>query len=90
MLIFHRSVFSSKNLIAKCKTLEDQLNDLNKKLSEQEVNSSNNQESLKQQVELISKKDEEIQVNIFLKINNQINLNQFEKKLFLIFLELIS
>ena len=66
------------------------MNDLNKKLSEQEVNSSNNQESLKQQVELISKKDEEIQVNIFLKINNQINLNQFEKKLFLIFLELIS
>ena len=66
------------------------MNDLNKKLSEQKVNSSNNQESLKQQVELISKKDEEIQVNIFLKINNQINLNQFEKKLFLIFLELIS
>lgn len=66
------------------------MNELNKKLSEQQVNSSNNQESLKQQVELISKKDEEIQVNIFLKINNQINLNQFEKKLFLIFLELIS
>ena len=66
------------------------MNDLNKKLSEQEVNSSNNQESLKQQVELISKKDEEIQVNLFLKINNQINLNQFEKKLFPIFLELIS
>ena len=66
------------------------MNDLNKKLSEQKVNSSNNQESLKQQVELISKKDEEIQVNIFLKINNQINLNQFEKKLFPIFLELIS
>lgn len=66
------------------------MNDLNKKLSEQEVNSSNNQESLKQQVELISKKDEEIQVNILLKINNQINLNQFEKKLFPIFLELIS
>ena len=66
------------------------MNELNKKLSEQQVNSSNNQESLKQQVELISKKDEEIQVNIFLKINNQINLNQFEKKLFPIFLELIS
>ena len=66
------------------------MNDLNKKLSEQKVNSSNNQESLKQQVELISKKDEEIQVNLFLKINNQINLNQFEKKLFPIFLELIS
>ena len=61
------------------------MNDLNKKLSEQKVNSSNNQESLKQQVELISKKDEEIQVNLFLKINNQINLNQFEKNSFQFF-----
>ena len=75
MILFYQTlffIFFSKNLIAKCKTLEDQLNDLNKKLSEQELNSSNNQESLKQQVELNSKKYEEIQVNLFLKINNLI------------------
>ena len=48
--------------MAKCKSLEDQLNDINQKLGEKDLSSSNNQESLTQQVELNAKKDEEIQV----------------------------